>query len=66
MNEDGGLQHGVDFDELDIDRDRKAIMRRFELDRKVFIQFSSLSFYPACRNVVGSINKAKRPHSKIL
>lgn len=66
MNEEGGLQHGVDFDELDIDRDRKAIMRRFELDRKALIQFSSLKFHIARRNVVGGFNKAKRPHSKIL
>jgi hypothetical protein len=35
MNEEGGLETGVDFKALEIDRDRKAVVKRYEIDRKV-------------------------------
>jgi hypothetical protein len=35
MDEEGGLQHGVDFNDLQIDRDRRAVMKRHDIDRKV-------------------------------
>ena len=35
MDEEGGLVHGVDFDDLQVDRDRRAILKKHEIDRKV-------------------------------
>lgn len=56
MDEEGGLQHGVDFNDLQIDRDRRAVIKRHDIDRKVpllvtfFVDSSSLS--TADRHVV--------------
>jgi hypothetical protein len=47
MDEEGGLQYGVDFNELQIDRDRKAVIKRHDIDRKVRAFLSFLIFIKA-------------------